>query len=190
MEKTTEETVNEFVALVGGKTWVRTAHVCTGKWRGTADYGFVMDGRVEFFVSNDMVGFEEKVREWIEEIRLFRRQKDYYLRLLRTQVEKDNAAARTEGLQSVKLMDIGILSPECSGQYDFFAPYALLETGGRQFKHHTTNLSLGILDGRLETYLEENNGKKIYTAGAVRVPDYIFCGVRFSSCDQLYKIRV
>ncbi len=188
MKKSEIAAVNEFVALVGGKSWERTSHRCTGDWRGTTDYGFVMDGRVRFFVSNGMSYFEQRVREWIKSIKTFRAKKVYYLRLLREQVEKDNANANAEGLQSVRLIDIGILSSECNDAYDFFAPYALIEVGGRQFKHRTTNLSFAITQDELEKYLDECNSKKRYTAGAVKEPDYIFGGVRFSSTDDLYKI--
>lgn len=188
MKKSEIAAVNEFVALVGGNSWERTSQRCTGKWSGTTDYGFIIDGRLTFFVSNGMSYFEQRVREWITAMRTFRAKKDYYLRLLREQVEKDNANAKVEGLQSVRLIDIGILSPECSGSYDFYAPYALLEVGGRQFKHRTTNLSFAITQDELEKYLDECNSKKIYTAGAVKEPDYILGGVRFSSTDDLYKI--
>lgn len=188
MKKSEIAAVNEFIALVGGKSWKRTSHRCTGKWSGTTDYGFIMDERVAFFISNGMTYFEQRLREWITAIKTFRAKKDYYLRLLREQAEKDNAHAKTEGLQSVRLIDIGILTSESNSQYDFFAPYALLEVGGRQFKHRTTNLSFAITHDELEKYLEECNSKKIYTAGAVKEPDYILCGVRFSSADNLYKI--
>lgn len=188
MKKSEIAAVNEFVALVGDTNWERTSHRCTGKWSGTTDYGFVIDGRIPFFVSNGMAYFEQRVREWITAIRTFRAKKDYYLRLLREQVEKDNANAKVEGLQSVRLIDIGILSPDCSDSYDFYAPYALLEVGGRQFKHRTTNLSFAITQDELEKYLDECNSKKISTAGAVKEPDYILGGVRFSSTDDLYKI--
>ena len=40
----------------------------------------------------------------------------------------------------------------------------------------------------LAGYLEECNCKDIYTARAVRTPDYIFCGVRFDSRNNMYKI--
>ncbi|HIY88826.1 MAG TPA: hypothetical protein H9824_09005 [Candidatus Bacteroides pullicola] len=190
MKKTEREAVNEFVALVGGKTWERTSHACTGDWRGTTDYGFIMDGRVKFFVSNGMSYFEEQVREWIKAIRMFRMKKDYYLRLLRGQVEKDNANAMAEGLYNIKLLDIGILSPESNDQYDFFAPYALIEIDGRQIRHHTTNLELAIMSDELEAHIEECSRRKIFTAGAVLMPDFIFCGVRFNSCDNLYQIRI
>ena len=188
MKKSEIAAVNEFVALVGGKSWERTTHRCTGKWSGTTDYGFVIDGRITFFVSNGMAHFEQRVREWITAIRTFQAKKDYYLRLLREQAEKDNANAKVERLQSVKVTDLGILSPECSDSYDFYAPYALLEVGRRQFKHRTANLSFAITHDELEKYLEERNSKKIYTAGAVKEPDYILCGVRFCSTDDLYKI--
>lgn len=188
MKKSEIAAVNEFVVLIGGKNWVRTSCRCTGKWSGTTDYGFVMDGRVTFFVSNGMSYFEQRVREWIKAIKTFRAKKESYLRLLREQVEKDNAHAKAEGLQSVRLIEIGIVSPECGDSYDFFAPYALIEVGGRQFKHHTTNFACAIMNDELETYLDDRNSKKIFTAAAIDNPDYIFCGVRFSSTANLYKI--
>lgn len=188
MKKSEIAAVNEFVALVGGNSWERTSQRCTGKWSGTTDYGFIIDGRLTFFVSNGMSYFEQRVREWINSIKTFRTKKDYYLRLLREQVEKDNANAKVEGLQSVRLKDIGILSPESNSPYFFFAPFLLIEVGGVQFKHHTTNFTYAIMYDELEKHLDECNSKKIYTAGAVKVPDYILGGVRFSSTDDLYKI--
>ena len=146
------------------------------------------NGRACYILRLQRYVIEQRVREWIKAIKTFRAKKESYLRLLREQVEKDNAHAKAEGLQSVRLVDIGIVSPECGDSYDFFAPYALIEVGGRQFKHHTTNLSFAIMQDELEKYLGECNSKKIYTAGAVHTPDYIFCGVRFSSTANLYKI--
>lgn len=189
MNKSEKAAVNEFVSLVGGRTWERTSHRCTGKWRGTTDYGFVIDGRVTFYVSNGMSYFERRVREWSKAIRTFRTKKDYFLRLLYDQVERDNAKATAEGLHRIRLVDIGILTPESDNQNDFFSPFALIEVGEKQFKHRTTNLGLAIVLDNLESYLKECN-KKIYTAGAVDSPDYIFCGVRFNSSDGLYKICV
>ena len=185
-----QEIVKEaiYLSMDDGKTWERTASPCTGKWRGTTDYGFVMDGRISFFVSNGMSYFEARIREWIKAIRDFQTNREHCLRLLQEQVEKDNVKASAEGLHQVRLLDIGILSPECADSYDFFTPYAQLEVNGRKFKHHTSNLSCAIVKEGLETYLKECNRKNTYTAGAVQIPDYIFCGVRFCSSDSLYKI--
>ena len=38
------------------------------------------------------------------------------------------------------------------------------------------------------THLDVYKRQDIYTARAVRTPDYIFCGVRFDSRDNMYKI--
>ena len=70
--------------------------------------------------------FEKRVREWIRMIKVFTEKKDCYLRMLQEQVEKDNANAKSEGLHIIQLLDIGILSPESSDQYSFFAPYVLI----------------------------------------------------------------
>lgn len=188
MKKTERQAVDEFVALVGGKSWKRISRACGGDWRGTTDYGFVMDDRVTFFVSNGMEFFEMQIREWMEDIRFFQEKKGEYLRLLRAQVEKDNANATAEGLHNIKLLDIGILSPECDEQHEFLAPYALVEIDGRQVKHHTSEFASAILSDYFDAFLDKSNSEEIVTAGAVKEPDYIFCGVRFSSEDRLYKI--
>ena len=180
--------MNEFVALVGGTAWEPTKHRCTGKWSGTIDYGFIMDGRVTFFVSNGKSYFEDRVREWSAALKTFQAKKDHYLRLLREQVEKDNATARDEGLREARLINIGILSPESSAQYYFFAPYLLLEVEGQRFKHYTSNFRYAVLDDELEKYIQERNGKNPYTAACVHEPDYLLFGVRYSSTDNYYKI--
>ena len=188
MKKTERQAVDEFVALVGGKSWKRISRACRGDWRGTTDYGFVMDDRVTFFVSNGMDYFEMQIREWMEDISFFQEKKNEYFRLLHAQVEKDNANAIAEGLHNIKLLDIGILSPECNIQHDFFAPYALVEIDGRRFKHHTSAFASAGLSDNFDAFLDKSNREEIFTAGAVKAPDYIFCGARFSSEDRLYKI--
>ena len=52
MKRKEKAAVDEFVALVGGKTWEPVRHKCMGKWSGMTDYGFVIDGRITLFVSN------------------------------------------------------------------------------------------------------------------------------------------
>lgn len=50
MKRKEKAAVDEFVALVGGKTWEPVRHKCMGKWSGMTDYGFVIDGRITLFV--------------------------------------------------------------------------------------------------------------------------------------------
>ena len=188
MKRKEKAAEDEFVALVGGKTWEPVRHKCMGKWSGMTDYGFVIDGRITLFVSNSMAYFKKRIREWIKSIHTFEAKKDCYLRLLREQIEKDNDKAKDEKLNPVRLIDIGILSPESNSPFDFFTPYVLVEINGRRFKHQTAELSCAIMVDSLAGYLEECNCKDIYTARAVRTPDYIFCGVRFDSRDNMYKI--
>ena len=165
MKRKEKAAVDEFVALVGGKTWEPVRHKCMGKWSsGMTDYGFVIDGRITLFVSNSMAYFKKRIREWIKSIHTFEAKKDCYLRLLREQIEKDN--------------DLSLIH----------IPYVLVEINGRRFKHRTAELSCAIMVDSLGGYLEECNCKDIYTARAVRTPDYIFCGVRFDSRDNMYKI--
>ena len=162
MKRKEKAAVDEFVALVGGKTWEPVRHKCMGKWSGMTDYGFVIDGRITLFVSNSMAYFKKRIREWIKSIHTFEAKKDCYLRLLREQIEKDNDKAKDEKLNPVRLIDIGILSPESNSPFDFFVPYVLVEINGRRFKHQTAELSCAIMVDSLAGYLEECNCKDIY----------------------------
>lgn len=187
MKKSTTAAVNEFVALVGGKTWTKTSHACTGKWRGTYDHSIVIDGRHRLFVTNGMPYFEERIREWSAAIKRFRIKKEEYLRVLRRQSELDNIKAQEEGLKRVEVLDIGILSPETTDGWHFFQPYVLLEVGDIRYKFMESSLSHALFEDRLEMWLPKYE-KPIYTAGGVQNPDFIFGNVRFNSKDSLYRI--
>ena len=76
MKRKEKAAVDEFVALVGGKTWEPVRHKCMGKWSGMTDYGFVIDGRITLFVSNSMAYFKKRIREWIKSIHTFEAKKD------------------------------------------------------------------------------------------------------------------
>lgn len=104
MKNSTKIAVNEFVRLLGGTKWTRTASRCTGKWSGTTDYGILIDEHIHLFVSNGMAGFETRVREWIASFKTFQVKKDYYLELLREQARRDNATAISEGLYPVHVL--------------------------------------------------------------------------------------
>lgn len=75
MKRKEKAAVDEFVALVGGKTWEPVRHKCMGKWSGMTDYGFVIDGRITLFVSNSMAYFKKRIREWISRYILLKRRK-------------------------------------------------------------------------------------------------------------------
>lgn len=188
MKKTTIEAVNEFVQLVGGTTWTRIADPCTGDWKGTTDYGILIDGKIDLFVINGMRGFEARIREWINTIKTFRARKEYYLRVLREQAQRDCAAARAEGLHPVYVLDIGIISLEAYNGFDFLYPYALLEVNGKRFKFCTAGLAHHISRDCIDKWVEEAQ-KPVCTAGGVKTPDYIFGGVRFDSRNGMYCIR-
>lgn len=187
MKKTTIAAIDEFVTLVGGKTWTKVARACTGKWRGTYDHSIVIDGRHRLFVTNGMAYFEERIREWSAAIRRFRTRKEEYLHVLRRQSEFDNIKAQEEGLKRVEVFDIGILSPETTDRWYYFKPYVLLKVGDVTYKFMESYLSQVLFDGTIEKWLPKYQ-KPIYTAGGVRNPDFIFGNVRFNSKDNMYRI--
>ncbi len=187
MKKTTIAAIDEFVTLVGGKTWTKVARACTGKWRGTYDHSIVIDGRHRLFVTNGMTYFEERIREWSAAIRRFSIKKEEYLRMLRRQSEFDNIKAQEEGLKRVEVLDIGILSPETTDRWHYFKPYVLLKVGDVTYKFMESYLSQVLFDGTIEKWLPKYQ-KPIYTAGGVRNPDFIFGNVRFNSRDGMYRI--
>ncbi len=173
--------------LVGGTTWTRIESHCTGKWRGTTDYGILIDNRIKLFVSNGMTGFDNRIREWIGIIKTFRTKKDEYLQKLREQAQRDSISAQAEGLHPVKVLNIGIVSPEATDGYFFILPYALLEVNRMQFKFSTSNFAAAIEGDCLDTWLEEAQNS-ISTATGIHIPDYIFGGTRYDSHDTKYTI--
>lgn len=189
MKTSTKQAVDEFVQLVGGESWVKMSQPCTGKWGGTTDHGIIIDGKHRLFVSNGMTYFEETVREWISQIKTFREKKEEYLQIIRQQAELDNRKALEEGLETVTVLDIGILSPESAYDIDFFKPYVLLEVGKQQIRFVESSLAYALKEDRLDRWLEKLP-KNVYTAGAVVDPDFIFGNVRFNSTDGMYRIII
>lgn len=189
MKTSTKQAVDEFVQLVGGKSWVKISYRCTGKWRGTTDHGFMIDGKYRLYASSGMTYFEETVREWISQIKTFREKKEEYLQIIRQQAELDNRKALEEGLKTVTVRDIGILSPESENDIDFFKPFVLLEVGKQQIKFVESSLVYALKEDRLDRWLEKLP-KNVFTAGAVVDPDFIFGNVRFNSTDGMYRIKI
>jgi hypothetical protein len=188
MKKSTKQAVDEFVKLVGGKSWKKRSNRCIGKWAGTYDHGIVIDGRIDLFVTNGMTRFEERILEWCENFRSFHAHKEEYLLKVREQAERDNQKAIAEGLYPITVVDIGIVSPEATDGFYFFRPYVLLEVNGKRHKFAESGFCLAISSDRIDKWLVKED-KPLWTAGAVQNPDFAFHGVRFNSTDGMYCIR-
>ena len=188
MKKSTKRAVDEFVRLVGGKSWKKRVQRCFGKWAGTYDHFIIIDNRVDVFVTNGMTHFEARVLEWCESIRSFNARKEEYLRVVREQVARDNERGVAEGLFAVTVIDIGVVSPEATDGFHFFRPYALIEVNGKRYKFSETGFAHSILHNRIDEWIEKGK-KPLWTAGAVQDPDFVFCGVRFNSSDGMYSIQ-
>lgn len=188
MKASTIKATNEFVKLIGGHSWVRTATPCTGKWRGTKDYYLVIDGIARVCVSNGMANFEAKILNWMEDIKRFRLKKEEYLQKLKVQAQRDNEIAIREGLHTVRIIDLRMVDPfKKEGRY-FPDIYVLMEVNGLVFKHVETNLRCAIQFDELDEYILKRNNRSVHTAGAVETPDYIFFGIRFNSRSTAYKL--
>jgi hypothetical protein len=187
MKKSTKQAVDEFVKLVGGKSWTKRASRCTGKWAGTYDHCIIIDGRINVFVANGMTHFEERVLKWCENIRSFHAHKEEYLHKVREQAEKDNQKGIAEGLLPITVVDIGIVSPEATDGFHFFRPYVLLEVNGKRHKFSEVGLGAFLCNG-IDKWLAKGD-RPLWTAGGVKNPDFAFCGVRFNSENGMYRIR-
>lgn len=188
MKTTTIKAVDEFVKLVGGKSWVKTKQACRGKWAGTYDYGFIIDGKMDMWVSNDMSRFEENVVEWCEGIHSFNAHKIQYLDKIRELVNRDNLRATAEGLFPVKVLDIGVISPESSDCCHFFRPYVFLEVNGEQYKFTESGLGEVFFRSGIDKWLAKAE-KPLWTAGGISKPNFVFGGIRFDSNYGGYRIR-
>lgn len=186
LKKSTVALLNELTSLVGKKSWQRVSQACTGKWRGTTDYGVLFDDGLDYWISNGMTFFEDKIKDTINEIHTITTNRDEYLRILRQQAERDNQTAASKGLLPVEVLDIGI---ESQSKTYFLWTYVTLKVGGaRTFKFTETGLYYDMKNNNMQQWIECCK-RELFTAGAVKKPDYIFGNVRFSSTDDLYKIN-
>lgn len=183
--KSTSDHLDQFTELVGRKTWTLVSHPCTGKWRGTTDYGIQFEDGFRYFVSNGMTYFEEKISDAIMEINTVQKNREQYLQILRVQAQHDNLVAASEGLLPVKVISVEMNFK--SGNY-FLWPYAMLEVNGIRFKFIETGMCYAMKEDRMDRWVERYK-KPLFTAGAVQHPDHIFGNVRHSSTEDLYRIK-
>lgn len=186
MTKEQFQICQELTRLMGYNTFDKTSRRCTGKWSGTTDYSLVFDNKITLSVSNGMTHFYETVNTYIDQLKQFKTNKDCMLQQIRKNVISDNLTAKEEGLFPVTVKDIGI---NLSNEHYLLWNYLLLEVDGCTFQFIETGLNYAIRNNKLEKYFTEQSNKKIFTAGAVQAPTFIFGNVRFSHLDNIYKIK-
>lgn len=186
MNKEQFQICQELTHLMGYNTFRKTSRRCTGKWRGTTDYSLVFDNKLSLYLSNGMTYFYETAKERINQLKQFKVNKDHMLQLIREYVIADNIIAKEEGLFPVAVKDIGL---NLSNENYLLWNYLLLEVDGCTFQFIETGLNYAIRNNKLEEHFTEKSNKKIFTAGAVQAPTFIFSNVRFSHFDDIYKIK-
>lgn len=184
MKKTTIERLNELTRLTGYQTWERTAKKCFGKYRGTTDYGIVLNGKTYLFISNGMKQFDAAIDNFIWDIKAIRDNRQKYVQILQAQLEKDNQVALSENLKTAEILDVGI---ETRYEYRMLWCYVRLRVDGREFKFIESALHNDLRLDRLDKWVERCN-RPVFTAGAIQRPDFVFGNVRHSSTEELHKI--
>lgn len=191
MKKSDIKLVEEFVCLVGATTWEIKKTPCTGKWRGTNDYGIVLNGNgynnKVLFVSNGIKNFGVILAEKINVIKRFNEKKDYYLDLVRKQAEKDNKTAENLHLKNVVVEDVGILSPDADW-VDMIKFHVVMNVNGKRFKFCETSLHYSFIKDILEKHFEDVMSRDIFVAGGLNSWDFVFCNVMHNSENSMYKI--
>lgn len=176
----------ELTQLMGYTTFTKASRRCTGKWRGTTDYSLILDNTTVLGISNGMRWFYKTVEEHINFLKRFNDNKDNILQRIREYVIADNFIAEQEGLFPVIVKDIRV---NTSVDSYLLWPYLILEVDGQTFNFTETGLKYAIQNNEIDEYFTSKRNK-LYTAGAVQAPTYIFCNVRFSHLDKLYKINI
>ena len=185
MNQITKAAMSELTALIGCKSYQRISQACTGKWRSTTDYGLLFDNGCYHFVSNGMGAFDQNLLEVITEIKTVREHREEHLAIILEQVERDNAVAATEGLSQIKVLDTAV---NTESEHCFLWAYVLLDINGKQVKFIETMLNYALRTDNMQKWFTDRP-QNTFTAGAVREPDFIFGNVRFSSSENLYKIK-
>lgn len=167
---------------LGYSTFTKIGESCRGKWRGTTDYSLIFDGKHEFFISNGMKYFAEKLKEYILQFQTFEKYKKDMFQIICDQVVKDNQTAVQEGLLPVKCVSLDLIRTTSSC---FLWPYIRMEVAGIQFDFIETGIKIAIFNNELVKHFEEVNTRQIYTAGSEDSPTFIFGNVRHSHLMQI-----
>lgn len=185
MNKQQKKLCQELTQLMGYTTFTKVSRRCTGKWRGTTDYSLIFNNTITLAISNGMERFYETVEAHILFLKRFGENKINMLQQIREQVVADNLIAEREGLSLVTVKDIKV---NTSFEPYLLWSYLILEVNGQTFNFIETGLKYAIQNNKIgeQLALKQNI---LYTAGAVQEPTYIFCNVRFSHLDNLYKIN-
>lgn len=186
---TNEETTlcQQLTKLLGYKKFRKIGTRCTGSWAGTTDYYLLFDEKVELFISNGIAPFAACIKTYIQELQTFEKYKEDMFRTICNQVEKDNLTAAQEGLLPVKCISLDINKEPT----DYFLwPFIRMEVAGCQFNLIETGVKYAIFENKLNEIFERQNEMKIFTAGAVEKPTFIFNNTRFSHLDNLYKLKL
>lgn len=185
MNKEQTALCQKLAQLLGYSDFIKIGHKCTGKWKGTTDYSLVFDGKTTLFISNGMDYFFETVKQYIQDLQSFVKNKKEMIQTISKQIEKDNLKAEQEGLLPVKFISLNINTmPDIS----YLEAYICMEVAGCQFNFVETEFNDAVFQNELSPYFKIQNTQNIYTAGAVQKPTFIFGNVRYSHVDKLYKL--
>ncbi|MCD7963652.1 MAG: hypothetical protein LUF90_08960 [Rikenellaceae bacterium] len=147
MKKSEIEAVNELTRLMGYKSWFRTKHSCTGKWRGTTDYSLVFDSTIRLSVSNGMKNFETQIKKYISWINNINNYRSEYIDFFEKRIKIDNDLAIKENLQQVEILDVDI---NLKSESHLLWSYVKIKVGKREVKHLET-----MLDYRLKKMISQ-----------------------------------
>lgn len=186
MNKIQTELSQRLANLLGYETVERIGSRCTGKYKGTIDYSLVFDGKTCLFLTNGLTCFSERIREYIQAVEIFQKNKKHMFQTICQQIEKDNITAKKEGLLPVKVISLDM----CKISTVYFCwPYVRMEVDRRQFDFVETGLCFAIFRNNLEAHFSRLNNRSTYAAGAVNKPTFVFTNVQYSHLDNSYKIE-
>lgn len=178
MEKSIELALSEFMELTGH-------YQCQFIENEMNDYGILLDDKIKFFICNgNRDNFGRNLNIYLQEYKTAMINRKKYINCIQEQLQKDNKTALSENLHTVELVDIDVNTEK---EHSFLWPYAKLKINGLEFQFVETALCNSMRKGNLLSWSAKCQ-RPIFTAGAVKNPDFIFGNVRFSSTDNWYKI--
>lgn len=191
MDKKTKALCDELCALLGHKSWTKTGSRCTGKWAGTTDYSLTWEDGTRMFVSNGMTYFEKEVSETIDMLKRTRNKENQQaiMEVLWEYEADDARMAKEAGLQDYKVL--GLVEIVERGGTGIIWWGARLKVGDRIVDFRETGLSCDIMAGadKLRETKEREKGRKLWTAGGVKTPNYVIHGVAHDMDYGCYRAR-
>lgn len=123
--------------LLDKKSYIHYKRACTGKFRGTYDYGLTFEDGTKYFISNGKKYYLNHLTDAVKMYRYFHENREYLSRRTKEIIDRDNKQATSLGLKPVEFIDLNLKTAD-DGYNLFWIGFDYRHDGILYWKTETT----------------------------------------------------